>query len=581
MASIYSSFISRYFVVFAITLAVYVQSYGQDVQELMDTYNLAVKNNNVSEAATLSKKIAFGLWRNEDLQGSINYFKKASEHYEKLNEKESLQKVFASIGLVNAELQEHSEAIKYYNRALKLSKESADKKFLVNTYFNLAISNNAIDKTKRAIGDLEEALPIVLELNDIDLKQTCYKYLADFNDKIGNKAKAKEYMDNYYLLIRSIQNEQLVEKRAKQMQEIEGQLTKAEVESDAAKTALLSKAEQLHKTEKTLREVEKIAIEKQFQVNLLNTEKELKEMTIKAQEANLRSSRTMRNSFIVGFLLVSILVVVILLDAKKKKAANAKINEQHLNITSSINYAQRIQQAMLPKNEEAGGFIENNAFILFKPRDVVSGDFYWFKRLPQSGDLIIAAVDCTGHGVPGAFMSMIGMNALNSIVNNGIREANVILDELHKNIRTALSQSETGNNDGMDMSLCIIREKKIEFSGAKNPMVYVQNNEIFKVKADTHPIGGGKYSKEKPFTKHVIDITSDTTVYLFSDGFQDQFGGSNNMKFMAKKFRNLLLDIHQLPLTKQQEKLESTFEEWKGERHQTDDILVIGFKVEA
>ena len=295
------------------------------------------------------------------------------------------------------------------------------------------------------------------------------------------------------------------------------------------------------------------------------------------------TSQIMRNSFIVGFLLLSALVVVILLDAKKKKAANAKINAQHKNITSSINYAQRIQQAMLPKDEDANGFIESNAFILFKPRDIVSGDFYWFKRLPNTNDLIIAAVDCTGHGVPGAFMSMIGMNALNGIVNRGVNEANTILDALHKNIRSALSQGETGNNDGMDMSLCIIRdkEKKIEFSGAKNPLAYVQNGEIFKVKADTHPIGGGKYSKEKPFTKHTINITSDTTVYLFSDGFQDQFGGPDNMKFMAKKFRNLLLDIHQLPLQKQKEKLDATIEEWKGELHQTDDILVIGLKVEA
>lgn len=291
----------------------------------------------------------------------------------------------------------------------------------------------------------------------------------------------------------------------------------------------------------------------------------------------------MRNSFIVGFILVSGLVVIILLDVKKKKAANAKIHEQHLNIASSINYAQRIQQAMLPKNEEVNGFIEKNTFILFKPRDVVSGDFYWFKRLPDSGDLVIAAVDCTGHGVPGAFMSMIGMNTLNSIVTKGVTEANEILDELHQNIRTALSQKESGNNDGMDMSLCIIREKekRIDFAGAKNPLVYIQNNEIFKVKADAHPIGGGKYSKEKPFTKHTIEFDSTTMVYLFSDGYQDQFGGPDNMKFMTKNFRQLLFDIHLLPLDRQKQKLDSIIEDWKGSKHQTDDILVIGMRLEV
>jgi len=559
------------------------QSNAKDVQELIVSYNDALKDKDYTNAAILSGKIGFSYWRNGKLEPSVEYFKISATLYEDINDLQAPQGVYYSLGLINAEYQLHNEAVKYYQKTLKIANNSSNKRQLGNMLLQTSLSYHAINKTKRAIKHLEEALSISLEISDVKLKINCYRLLADYNSKLGHETKSKKYQENYALLTESLKNEQLAKKRSSQMQQVEGQLQQSELESEAAKNALLSQAKQLRKTKETLREIERFAMEKQYQVNLLNTEKELKETTIKAQEANLRSSRILINSFVIGFILVSALVIVILVDAKKKKVANKKIREQHLNITSSINYAQRIQQAMLPNNEAAGGFLDENAFILFKPRDVVSGDFYWFKKLPDTGDVVIAAIDCTGHGVPGAFMSMVGMNALNGIIMRGINEANTILDALHQEVRTSLSQKETGNNDGMDMALCIIREreKKIEFAGAKNPMVYIQNGETYKIKADVHPIGGVQYSAEKPFTKHIVDVNVDTTVYLSSDGFQDQFGGPNNMKFMTKKFRNLLTEIHQLPMNKQKMKLDNIIEEWMGDNKQTDDILVVGFKVFA
>jgi serine phosphatase RsbU (regulator of sigma subunit) len=178
---------------------------------------------------------------------------------------------------------------------------------------------------------------------------------------------------------------------------------------------------------------------------------------------------------------------------------------------------------------------------------------------------------------------MVGMNSLNGIINRGILHSNEILSTLHEEIRSSLRQPETGNNDGMDLALCIYRKDKkvIEFSGAKNPMVYIQNNELFQIKGDIHPIGGSKSKPSIAFKKHEISIGQPTMLYLFSDGYRDQFGGKDNTKFMSKKFNQLLLSIHRMPMQTQKEVLEKTILEWKGIHHQTDDILVMGVMLNA
>jgi serine phosphatase RsbU (regulator of sigma subunit) len=238
---------------------------------------------------------------------------------------------------------------------------------------------------------------------------------------------------------------------------------------------------------------------------------------------------------------------------------------------------------MLPKIDLRQRLMPES-FILFKPRDGVSGDFYWFSEIKSwySPDVVVAAADCTGHGVPGAFMSMIGINSLNAIIGRGIAEPDQILQSLDNEIRTALQQEKTGNNDGMDIALCIYRKEKslIEFSGAKSPLIYIQDKKLTQVKGDVHSIGGSKSKKDFTFRKHKVPIEETTMIYLFSDGYRDQFGGKDNMKFMSKKFNQLLLDIHQKPLAEQHAILDKTIEDWKSGHSQTDDILVMGIRIE-
>lgn len=256
---------------------------------------------------------------------------------------------------------------------------------------------------------------------------------------------------------------------------------------------------------------------------------------------------------------------------------NEEIQKINKDITSSIEYAKRIQTAMLPLDSNIQTHLKNY-FILFKPRDIVSGDFYWFAH--KNEKTFIAAVDCTGHGVPGAFMSMIGAEILTSIVTNEkISDAAEILKRLNKYVRNALKQDTSENQDGMDMALCVIDEKNktVEFSGAKNPLFIIDSKgEFSKIKGSRQSIGGYQFGE---FEKHKIEYTSPSWFYIFSDGYADQFGGKDQSKFMIKQFKDLLLKNHKKTMEEQQKILDNAINNWMISTRQTDDILVIGFKL--
>ena len=256
---------------------------------------------------------------------------------------------------------------------------------------------------------------------------------------------------------------------------------------------------------------------------------------------------------------------------------NIELKRKNNHITSSIQYAKMIQEAMLPTAKIKYG--NEKIMTFYKPKDIVSGDFYWMYETHEQ--LIIASVDCTGHGVPGAFMSLIGSVIMESTIKiEGLTDPAEILKRLHKKIVISLHQKNSLNNDGMDLSLIVINRvsKKMTFAGARSPLVYFQGNKIQTIKGDKISIGGAD-NTIREFTNHYLDITESTTVYLYSDGFQDQFGGPKNKKFLIKRFKDLLTNIQTYPLEKQYTLLNSTLNEWKGDREQTDDIMVIGIQI--
>ena len=262
-------------------------------------------------------------------------------------------------------------------------------------------------------------------------------------------------------------------------------------------------------------------------------------------------------------------------ELKEQKKIVSKKNK---HIIQSIEYAKTIQDAILPNSKFIKKYLPNS-FILFKPRDIVSGDFYWFGH--YQGKTIIAAVDCTGHGVPGAFMSMIGNTLMNKVILDleNTDPAN-ILGELKKSIIDALDQNGKGKDESMDMAICIIDHvnKKLQYAGAYNPLFFFNSGKLQLFKGDRMPIG--LYAKESvTFTNHTINYNTGDSFYIFSDGYEDQFGGPEGKKYTPRRLRTLLSSINHLPMSEQKELMEKELINWMGDEKQVDDILFIGFRL--
>ncbi len=277
---------------------------------------------------------------------------------------------------------------------------------------------------------------------------------------------------------------------------------------------------------------------------------------------------------------------------------NKEIKEQNIEITKSIKYAGRIQEAILPSQEELRKKLDY--FILYKPKDIVSGDYYWFSE--KHNKLVVVTADSTGHGVPGAFMSILGISSLNEIINETKEclNSDEILNRLRKRIINSLKHENEDlvSEAGMDLAIIIFdkERKEIQFSGAKNPLFLIRNinseklkakrtskttvndqYELYHIKPDKMPIG--KYPIMKPFSKETIKLLENDTLYLFSDGFIDQYGGNSGKKLMTKRFKELLLKIQDKNMDEQKDTLNKALNKWKNDNDQTDDIIIFGIRI--
>lgn len=288
---------------------------------------------------------------------------------------------------------------------------------------------------------------------------------------------------------------------------------------------------------------------------------------------------------VTGLIIIIAIIAIRLLQLNKRttrmlKAQNEIIEEKNKNITDSINYAKRLQNAILPPADLVKQILPEH-FILYQPKDIVSGDFYWVSH--HETKFMIAAVDCTGHGVPGALLSIVGHNAISQTVNElGITEPARVLDSMNTLIKKILHQDKGSDiRDGMDMALCTYDRQsgKLEYAGANNPLYIISGRQLSVIKGSKLTVGSMEEEITAAPQNHSLQLKKGDCFYIFSDGLADQFGGKDNKKFKASRVQELLLSICDKPMGEQHTLIRTAFNSWKGSYEQVDDILVMGVRV--
>ncbi len=534
----------------------------------------------------------------------------------------------------------YRKSLKFYEKELNIIISNSSDTVTAKAFYNIAVLYKMSGKERKAATNFEKSLETAKsnKINDIVLLN--YRALYELYFNWGKYEKALENLQQYYLIIDN--NFQINRNKMSIMKKEITNIKKLKKKTE----------KELNKTKKNVNILKKDTLKKSREIEELNYENELisqinkqeKEIYNAKQELNSldKEKRKLQRNIFIGLSIIAIIILVIIYigyqqkkrsnkllikknieinqqkeeiytQAENLKIANIKITKQknkieesHKQITDSINYASRIQTAILPVKEKFELHF-SDFFIFNKPVNIVSGDFYWTTKVNKYQ--ILAVADCTGHGIPGAFVSMLGVSLLNEIVRRKyINTASRILNELRMQIKMLLKQtSQKGSTkDGMDIALCMLNTETniLQFAGAYNPLYVLlnknnrperivdfiknpkikihsltekQSNILVEVKADRQPIG--IYRREKKFTNNLLKIEKNDILYLFSDGYIDQFGGIRNQKYKSNNFRNLILKISDEKMTKQNQIIKEEYEKWKGDNNQIDDVLIVGVKI--
>jgi tetratricopeptide (TPR) repeat protein len=583
----------------------------QDMQKFEDAknyYNRVLEidkkiQDKKGEASTLNN-LADLYFQQDQNDKALEYYLKSLQLRQSVADSAGIAVSLANIGLVRYAQNDYKTALAYFAQSLKIDEKLQN---LTNQSTTLGSMAEAYLKSERIDSAEVFALHSFALAEKISLKReliVASGILADIYTIKKNYEKALEYKNVQMMFKEDYFNEENTRKitdlqNSYQLDQAQAQNVLLQknrefdrlllISGSVAGVLLLALLFLLYRNNQRKAKINALLKEQNEAILLKNAEINQQNEEIQAQrdaiEAQLQEIGKQRDT----------------IEIQKNE-----IHEKNVNIESSIRYALRIQEAMLPYEAIIDDVLPYN-FIFYLPRDVVSGDFYWFGKIAarpiyeeretfegiqrtlkgfQNELIVISAIDCTGHGVPGAFMSMIGNAQLNQIVKDEkFTKADKILAELHKGIREALKQSETQNRDGMDLALCVIdKEKKtLEYAGAKNSLIYIQNGVLEELKATNQSVGGYQDPEEieRKYEASTLSFAeSSVQIYLHSDGYQDQFGGAEGKKFMRKNLKKLLLEIHEEPMAFQKNILEKTFHDWKGDFFQIDDVLVMGIKLD-
>lgn len=508
---------------------------------------------------------------------ALIYYRQAMLLSTQVDNKAGLSKSLNNIGYVYEKLQINDTAIDYYLKSLKITEELGDKTEIALSLINIGNFSSKIKIYSKALEYYKQALHINEELGNKDGIAKTLLNIGILYSKNNNAEKAMEYLEKGLRVANSIKNKETMMKGNEELSlayakknDYKNAYTYYRKHS-ALKDSLLNESNSKNIAEmQTIYETDK----KEKDIELLKKNQAL-------IDVELKSEKNVRNGFIIGCLLLLLVILLAYNRYRIKQRANEEIKQKNKEITESISYAKRIQSSFLTSEKYIAQRL-SDYFIFYNPRNIVSGDFYWL--MEKNGYLYICTADCTGHGIPGAFMSLISMGILNEIIysKEHLQHTDEILNELRRIIILAVNpegSSEEGK-DGMDavLSRFNFQKMELEYSAANNSFYIIRNGELLVYKPDKMPVGK-HLGLEKPFTKTTIALEKGDCVYTFSDGFADQFGGPNGKKFQSKRLKELLLSHCHKPMRVQKEIIGRSISDWMGTNEQVDDMLVIGIRV--
>ncbi len=525
------------------------------------------------------------VYRNQaEYASALKYLNVASIIFNKKGYKSELATVYNNIGHINQTLKKYDDAIKNFRLSTQIRIELKDSLNILNSLHSLFILYYTTKQIDSSCFYSLKAMELAEILKTNKGRSASYTYVGQMYLDKNNIERANEYATKGLELAEKLGYPEYIKRASLLMTEV--YLRKRNFEKAFYTYKLFNKMrDSIANTENKTAAI-KQNLKSEYEKEKIAVQKEQEKKNIIEQGEKRRKNIIIFITTLVG-VLVFIFAVIILkrykitqLQKQIIETQKNDVDEKQKEIVDSINYAKRIQEALLPA-KEIKYKIFPDAFVLFQPKDIVSGDFYWFAE--KNNKRLIAAVDCTGHGVPGAFMSMIGNTFLNEIVNvRGITNPAEILNQLRQQIITSLKQTGScgENKDGMDISLLCFDDKKnsVEFAGANNPLWLIRAGNCFEYKADKQPVGY-YLGKTVPFKNVNIPLQKGDVLYIFTDGFADQFGGEKGKKFKYKNLKDILIAAQAMPMQEQEEQLLKTFNDWKNNLEQVDDVCVIGIRV--
>jgi serine phosphatase RsbU (regulator of sigma subunit) len=530
-----------------------------------------------------------------DFTKALEWEMKALDADKEIGLNHSISADYGNIGIIYDILGDHLRGLDYEFKALEIDKKIGDESGIASAYGNIALFYKETANYPKALEYVNMGLTMEREAGDMYGVATKMGTLGSIYMKQKQYTLARIYGDSALYISKRIREKDIIALAYSNLAVLDSATGDFKAALNDYKTAILYHDSLVNEanTKKTVQ-------------TEMNFEFAQKQATAKAEQdkkdaiamQDKNKQKVIRNSFIAGFALMLALAFFIFRGYRQKQKANeiitqqkeevekqktlvehqkALVEEKNRDILDSITYAKRLQDAILPPLSIINQYLPQS-FVLYKPKDIVAGDFYWLERTADT--ILIAAADCTGHGVPGALVSVVCSNALNRTVKEfGITEPGKILDKVRELVLETFEKSEDNVQDGMDISLCCLNTQtlEIQWSGANNSLWYIQNKELKEVEPNKQPIG--KYYNATAFNTHKLNLQKGDALYLFTDGYADQFGGEKGKKFKYKQMQQLIVNNTQLTMAQQKELLNKEFEGWKGNLEQVDDVLVIGIRI--